>query len=107
MNSVASPDHLDNGQVGLLQVDPDTGVPVSESGDWLKSGEEKYLQFENEADARKYAESRLKDNPLLEWSMVDSDGKQLAMIHNQQALIEAAKLKKKAKPSFFSKWFKK
>lgn len=106
MSSVESPKELRHGEVGLLQLDPNTGVPVAESGDWLKSGEERYLKFSGEAEAREYAASQLRRNPLLEWSLVDSDGNQLATLHNQLALIEAARTKKKIKQGFFAKWFK-
>lgn len=106
MEKVESHKELAQGQVGLLQVDPNTGVPVADTGDWLKSGEERYLKFDNEVKAREYTSSRLRENPLLEWSLVDSNGNQIATIHDQQALAEAARSAKKSQQGLFAKWFK-
>ena len=92
------------GEVALLRVDPNTGAPVNEVGDWVKAGEEQYIKFSSEAVAREYAQSELNKNPLLEWSMVDLNGEQIDTLHNREAVVEAGKLAKK--PGFFSRWFK-
>ena len=104
MNTVIAPSELIGEEVALLRVDPNTGVPVSESGEWLKAGEEQYIRFQSDTEARKFAADRLKKNPLLEWSLIDASGEQLCTLHNKEALVRATK-SKTMKRRFWSRWF--
>jgi hypothetical protein len=104
MNTVISPSELIGEEVALLKTDPNTGVPVSESGEWLKAGEERYIRFQSEAAAREFAADCLKENPLLEWSLIDASGKQLGTLHDKESLVRAAK-SKTMKRGFWSRWF--
>lgn len=89
MNTVISPSELIGEEVALLRVDPNTGIPVSESGEWLKAGEERYIRFQSEMEAREFAAERLEKSPLLEWTLVDASGEQLDTLHNKEALVRA------------------
>jgi hypothetical protein len=103
MESISSLSELSGDRFALLQTDPQTGVPVNLSGEWIKSGEERYLVFDSESDARNYATKELKKNPLLEWGLFNSQGEQVDVLHDKDALINAARSTKPR--SFLKKWF--
>ncbi len=102
MEAINSLSELSKKQFALLQTDPNTGVPVNLSGEWSKTGEERYLVFDSESDARNYASSELKKNPLLEWGLYNYNGEQVDVLHDRDALINAAKPKSR---SFWRKLF--
>ena len=102
MESISSLSELSEGQFALLQTDPKTGVPVNPSGEWIKSGEERYLVFDSESDARYYASTELQKNPLLEWGLFNAEGENVGVLHDKDALINAARSKPR---SFLKKWF--
>jgi hypothetical protein len=102
VESISSLSELSGERFALLQIDPNTGVPVNLNGEWVKTGEERYLVFNSESDARNYASSELKKNPLLEFGLYNSNGEQVDVLHDKDALIAAAKPKPR---SFWGKWF--
>lgn len=95
---------LKPGQVALIRVDPETGVPVSDSGEWLPAGTEHYLVFETRDEATLYAESQLKISPLSEFLAYDSGGVHLRVFNNRNALVEAVKSKQRS--GFNWCWFR-
>ena len=95
-------EELEEGQVALLRVDPNTGTPMNRAGDWSKAGEEEYLSFESEELARAWAMKELKDSPLNEWSLIDDSGNQIDVLHNQDALASSSKKEPK---SLFKRMF--
>ena len=103
MKSIQTLDALKEGEVALLSVDPSTGVPLNEAGEWVKKGEELYLPFSSEDEARAFAHTELKKNPYAEWSLLDALGNQIDVLHDQVSLIEQSRSVKKG---FWSKLFK-
>lgn len=75
MNLILSLSELIGSEVALLRVDPFTGVPVNDAGEWLRAGEERYLRFDVESQAREFAGASLLGNPLCEWMLFGSDGR--------------------------------
>lgn len=102
MESISALSKLTGERFALLQTDPNTGVPVNLSGEWVKSGQERYLVFDSESDARGYASAELQKNPLLEWGLFNADGAQVDVLHNRVALVNAANPKQR---SFWKKLF--
>lgn len=95
MKIINSLDDLEPNLCALLQVDPDTGVPLNEKYKWAISDDAAYYCFANMEDARHYALQQLTEHKLTEWSLFDSNGAYVETINNSGALIENASKKKR------------
>ena len=86
---------LKDGQFALMKTDPYTGVPLDAEGHWITNGRSKeYLCFDTEELARKYANEILKEDRLLEWSLINDAGIQIDVIHDKEALEEISRSRK-------------
>lgn len=95
MNLILSLSELIGPEVALLRVDPYTGVPVNDSGEWFRAGEGRYVRFANTAEAHEFASIRLVENPLSEWMLFGADGGLLDVFNDVEALKRNAAMGRK------------
>jgi hypothetical protein len=64
----------ENGCYSVLQTDPYTGVPLTQSGKWSRSGEGYRYTFASLQEAEEFCTERLRGSPETEWYIFDSGG---------------------------------
>lgn len=86
MRTVESLKELRAGEFALIRVDPFTGVPVDDAGEWVRGERVAFLCFASEREARDYAQQQLATNRLTEFSLFAPTGEQVAVLHDKPAL---------------------
>jgi hypothetical protein len=71
-------------------VDPRTGVPVDDDGNWLVAGQHRYVCFPSAEAAEGHARERLRRDPDVEWGLFDSRGARVNVLRDPDALRRAA-----------------
>lgn len=74
MRQVRSLEEVRLGEIALLAADPNTGVPVDSSGDWLVGEKPYFLCFDSMGEAEAFALKRLDESHLIEWNVYDHRG---------------------------------
>lgn len=90
MRRIRKLDELDAGEFALLAVDPWTGVPLDDEGNWAETGRHRYLCFPSAEAAERHARERLHQDSQVEWVLFDSSAAQIDVFHDLDAVLRRA-----------------